>query len=78
MGRPNYRVLRFAMPLSDEELKILNEIAERRARLHTELLHLAMAKARAGEIHPRHGFNSGLNDAVTSSALPSVPKQKVP
>jgi Type I restriction modification DNA specificity domain len=60
-----------------QESKILNEIAERRARLHTELLHQAMAKARAGEIHPLHGHNSGLNDAVTSSALPSVPKQKV-
>lgn len=61
-----------------QEAKILNEIAERRARLHTELLHLAMAKARAGEIHPQHERNTELNDAVTSSALPSVPKQKVP
>jgi hypothetical protein len=60
------------------EQSILQKIAERKKQLHSELLHLAMAKARAGEIHPQHERNTGLNDALTSSALPSVPKQKVP
>ncbi|WP_310531786.1 restriction endonuclease subunit S [Novosphingobium sp.] len=63
---------------AQQEQSILQEIAERKKQLHSELLHLAMAKARAGEIHPQHERNTGLNDAVTSSALPSVPKQKVP
>jgi restriction endonuclease S subunit len=60
------------------EQSILQEIAERKKLLHSELLRQAMEKARAGDGNPQHGLKIGLNDAETSSVLPSVQKQKVP
>jgi len=55
-----------------QELAILQEITERKKQLHSELLHRAMAKARAEDGNPQHGRITGLNDAQTSSDLLSA------
>jgi hypothetical protein len=60
------------------EWEIVHEIAELSHRLRQELLHRMMEEARTGEAIPKRGHIPGPNDAVTSSALPSAPKQKVP
>lgn len=57
---------------AQQELAILQEIIGRRKRLHSELLHRAMAKARAEDGNPQHGRTNGLNDAQTSSDLLSA------
>jgi hypothetical protein len=57
---------------AQQELAILQEITERKKQLHSELLHRAMAKARAEDCNPQHGRKTGLNDAQTSSGLLSA------
>lgn len=57
---------------AQQELAILQEITERKKRLHSELLHRAMAKARAEDCNPQHGRKTGLNDGQTSSGLLSA------
>jgi restriction endonuclease S subunit len=57
---------------AQREQSILYEIAERKKQLHSELLHLAMEKTRAGDGNPQHGHETGLNDEQTSSGLLSA------
>lgn len=57
---------------AQQELAILQEITERKKQLHSELLHRAMAKARAEDCNPQRGRKTGLNDAQTSSGLLSA------
>lgn len=63
---------------AQHELTILQEIRERRKRLHSELLHRAMVKARAEDGNPQHGRITGLNDAQTSSDLLSADTESTP
>jgi restriction endonuclease S subunit len=63
---------------AQQELAILQEIMECRKRLHSELLHRAMAKARAENGNSRHGRITGLIDARTSSDLLSAHTESTP